>query len=569
MYLCDTPAQSAMDKAFVRFNQILINLLMVLWLFIANLPPMKKLIFLVLLAGVGSSQSQSIVRGPYLQVLTETTVEVCWRTDVPTDSRVIYGLGLSGQSLATTDATPKTEHRITLTGLTPGTKYYYSVGNAGTIFSGQHENHRFRTMPTNGEVGATRIWAIGDFGKNNQGQRDVMNSYLSYTDTVNTDLWIWLGDNAYDDGTDQEYQDKVFNVYDSILPFMPVFSTPGNHDYNSVNRLDPPDQHVGPYFDIIASPILGQAGGVPSNTELYYSFDYRNIHIISLNSEIQAWTSNSSSAMYTWLQQDLQANTKEWVIVYFHQPPYTKGSHDSDDFWEIFMISMRQNALPILEDHGVDLVLCGHSHVYERSMLIKDHYSFSFLFNSGNIVDGSSGKFALGEHYEKYLNGSNEGTVYVVCGNGGSSENGADLDHPVMIAGDDTYGSLVIDVNGNRLDCKYLRSDGVIHDEFTIIKPDGSDPVFASVNENTAAIKASVFPNPAVDMVTLSVDVKTGGDVVVDLVDAAGKKLSSRKATLNAGLNKLDVAVAHLAAGNYRLNIRGKELQHSVPFTRQ
>jgi hypothetical protein len=68
-----------------------------------------------------------------------------------------------------------------------------------------------------------------------------------------------------------------------------------------------------------------------------------------------------------------------------------------------------------------------------------------------------------------------EGTVYIVCGNSGSSENAPALNHPAMIytdGGANVYGSLVIDVNRNRLDAKYLKTNGTIGDEFTIFKKD-------------------------------------------------------------------------------------------------
>lgn len=50
------------------------------------------------------------------------------------------------------------------------------------------------------------------------------------------------------------------------------------------------------------------------------------------------------------------------------------GSHNSDNFWEVNMASMRDKVIPVLERYGVDLILCGHSHVYERSYLINKHY---------------------------------------------------------------------------------------------------------------------------------------------------------------------------------------------------
>jgi acid phosphatase type 7 len=54
-----------------------------------------------------------------------------------------------------------------------------------------------------------------------------------------------------------------------------------------------------------------------------------------------------------------------WTVVYFHHPPYTKTSHNSDA--EIELIRMRENFIRILERNGVDLVLSGHSHGYEGS----------------------------------------------------------------------------------------------------------------------------------------------------------------------------------------------------------
>src|SRR5438445_7064826 len=97
-----------------------------------------------------------------------------------------------------------------------------------------------------------------------------------------------------------------------------------------------------------------------------------------------------TGAMAIWLESDLQANTNQWIIAYWHHPPYTKGSHDSDT--ETELIEMRQNALPILESYGVDLVLCGHSHSYERSFLLDGHYGLSSTLNDTMIKDSRDGR---------------------------------------------------------------------------------------------------------------------------------------------------------------------------------
>jgi Icc-related predicted phosphoesterase len=529
-------------------------------------------VFTLFLLPVGLS-AQTIVRGPYLQVLTDHSIEICWSTDVATDSRVLFGTELHAQLSAATDLMAKTDHFITLSDLAPSTTYYYSVGNTTQVIEGGLEAFRFKTAPLPGTVGKYRMWGIGDFGKGNQGQLDVMNSFLAYPDTAHTDFLFMLGDNVYDDGTQLEYREKMFDVYDSIFTYLPVFSTPGNHDYGSINRFDPPLQHRGPYFDIFDSPILGEAGGVPSNTELYYSFDFGNIHFISLNSELQSWILTANSPMFQWLEQDLSANTRDWTVCIFHQPPYSKGSHNSDDFWEVFMRAMRQNALPILEKHGVDLVICGHSHVYERSKLIKGHYGASSSFNNNtHAVSTASGVYAQGAHYTKYRYGSNAGTVYIVCGNSGSKTDNPSLNHPAMVSnhgGSTAYGSFLLEVEGNRLDGKYLTSTGVLYDHFTIIKPDVLTPV--SVEESGSKDMAGVtfFPNPTRKSFNLSFSLRKEQAITLSIHRTDGREVYREQLSGVVGENHFTRSVGFLKSGQYYLSLFGEGKPVAVSFLKR
>ena len=97
-----------------------------------------------------------------------------------------------------------------------------------------------------------------------------------------------------------------------------------------------------PYFQIFNIPTDGSAGGVASGTEKYYSFDYGRIHFICLDSMTSSRA--PGSPMLTWLEQDLGATTQDWIIVFFHHPPYTKGSHNSDT--ETQLIEMRTAPSP-------------------------------------------------------------------------------------------------------------------------------------------------------------------------------------------------------------------------------
>lgn len=433
--------------------------------------------------------SQTLTRGPYLQSPTESTIVIKWRTSANTNSKVRFGtdsLNLS-QTVSLNNSTK--EHTVKLTNLVPSTIYYYSVGNNATSFTSPSARFRFKTNPIPGSEVPTRVWAIGDFGKGNTEQVAVKNSYMHYDDSSNTDVWIWLGDNVYNDGTDDEYQTKLFelNGFSDVFSWLPFWPSPGNHDYNTVWEESaflgipysniPLEDHQGPYYDMVHVPTQAEAGGFPSQLELFYSFDYGDVHFLSLNSEVYDFsqTFEGIDRMKQWIEQDLQQNTRSFTIAYFHQPPYSKGSHDSDDAFELVMKAMRERVVPLLESYDIDLVICGHSHVFERSKLIHGHYGNSFSFEPSTMLkDGSNGNFEQGNAYHKDgLANTPDGTVYVVCGNSGSKEDAPSLDYPIMQfvdGGLDACGSFVMDIYKNRLDGKYLHMNGSVLDEFTILK---------------------------------------------------------------------------------------------------
>ncbi len=134
---------------------------------------------------------------------------------------------------------------------------------------------------------------------------------------------------------------------------------------------------------------------------------------------------------------------------------------------------MRQNIVPILEARGVDLVLCGHSHVYERSYLLRGHYGDSTTLQPEMILDQGSGREKDTGAYIKPTSGpgANQGTVYVEAGCAGYVR-AAGGHHPAMFFDEVQLGSLVLDINSNRLDAVFLRDTGAIDDSFTIIKGD-------------------------------------------------------------------------------------------------
>ena len=229
---------------------------------------------------------------------------------------------------------------------------------------------------------------LGDAGTANNNQRAVRDAFYNYAATNGrlADLWLMLGDNAYNNGTDTEHQAAVFDMYPTTLRNHFLWPVLGNHEVNAGS----PGGTAGnfnthfPYLDIFNTPRNGEAGGVPSGSPKYYSADYGNIHLVGLDSMTSSHDTNG--VMAEWLKNDLAANTQTWTIVYFHHPPYTKGSHNSDT--EQDLVRMRQNFNPIFEANNVDLVLAGHSHCYERSYLLSGHYGLSTTFNINTMTAG-------------------------------------------------------------------------------------------------------------------------------------------------------------------------------------
>jgi acid phosphatase type 7 len=493
-------------------------------------------------AASGVAEAQSLTRGPYLQQGGPTRITVRWRTSLATNSRVRYGPSTGALTSIKDDAASVTDHVVTLTGLSADTTYFYSVGSSAAALAGGDANHFFVTSPLVGTPKPTRVWVLGDAGTKDANQRAVRDAYLAFTGTRHTDLWLMLGDNAYTDGTDAEYQAAVYDMYPAMLRKSVLWSTFGNHEGHTSTS----STQSGPYYDMFTFPKSAEIGGAASGTEAYYAFDYANIHFVCLDS--QGSSRSSTGTMANWLKADLASTSQDWLIVMWHHPPYTKGSHDSDS--ESALKEMRQNFNPILEGAGVDLVLCGHSHSYERSYLINGHYGLSSTFCAANKIDGGSGRDAAA--YEK-PNGlvAGKGAVYAVAGCSGKVSGGS-LDHPAMYISLNQLGSMVLDVSGPRLDAKFLRETGVVADYFTLLKGTSSDATPPSLQITT--------PTSAATHATSTSPLSLGGTASdnVGVTRVTWSNAANGAAGTATGLGAWTASVP-LAAGSNAITVRAED----------
>jgi hypothetical protein len=477
----------------------------------------------------------------YLQQVGPDSAIVKWRG---APERACVGTDLAGLDTAAgaecvaAIATDGNHKEARFVGLLPDTHYYYALGDPrpGAGSPSQY----FRTAPLPGEVPKddnVHIWIIGDSGTETERSpfggspshpgeaEEVKQGFLAYNqDKEPVDLFLLLGDNAYLDGTDAQWQGAFFDIYPEIMKSAAVWPTIGNHEMGGTlfdlgellgfppgslvlhlggtsNSPDPFSYDDGdattiddgpPYLDIFTLPSAGEVGGVPSGTEQYYAFDYGNVHVVSLDSQLSNRDDVQREAMRSWLIDDLESNRRDWTIVIFHHPPYTKGeNHDSDV--EDAEIWMREQFTPVFEDYGVDVVYGGHSHSYERSYYLNGHTGPSTSFDP--LIHTELNDFqqsATGNGSEEYAqispgSGADDKAVYTVAGSSGKADElnpclpGVSigctlpdwLQHPAHYFSLAEKGSVVVDASASELRSRFIDVSGNVLDEFTITREAG------------------------------------------------------------------------------------------------
>jgi len=474
-----------------------------------------------------------LLRGPYLQSVSPTSAVIRWRTDVLT--RGIVHFGRSGDFLDRNvqDTVLTTEHKLLLEGLQPDTRYFYSIGSfKDTLQIGP--NNYFMTLPRPGTESLYRIGVVGDCGNNSVNQRDVRDAFLKYLGGYYLNAWILLGDNAYYTGRDAEFQSNFFNIYkDNLLPRSPLYPSPGNHDYYDGDSTEEKVQHTHQvaYFQNFTMPVNGEAGGVPSHNPAFYSFDLGNIHFLSLDSygieQDQYRLYDTLGPQVQWVKKDLEANGhKGWVIAYWHHPPYTMGSHNSDH--ESELVHIRENFIRILERYGVDLIICGHSHDYERSELIRGHYGMETSWDSSSyVVQHSNGRYDGSPNSCAFLKDSANGyvgTVYIVSGSAGQLGGKQPcFPHDALPYSDATHGGAgMLEIQGDRLDWKWICADGEVRDRFTMLKNTRS-PHIVTVKKGEEVTLTAPFEGTWSNKATgSSITVKASSSKVYTVKDATG-----------------------------------------------
>jgi acid phosphatase type 7 len=374
-----------------------------------------------------AARAASLIRQPYLQNVGATRASVLWTT-AEAGTGTVTVTDPKGSSLTVTAAMeafqpPDTQmgsvfyqYQADVTGLRDETKYTYSVAIDGQNLASDPDQFYFRT----GSGDRFSFLAFGDSGADSSQQKSLVQLMLA---EQQVSMVVHIGDMAYPDGTFEELETAYYGVNAPLMSHLPFFATPGNHEYIT--------DSAAPYLAGVAAP----ACGVPSaDSGRYYSFNWGNAHFVALDSNLLA--TSRASAMLAWLDADLAATEKYWRIVFLHHTPYPTGFHVGDPI----CADVQQLVNPIVEAHGVQLLLAGHEHGYERT----------YPLSGGQLAAPSSA-----------------GTTYVVTGGGGGALEtvGSTAQTAISVQ---AFHYLRVDIDGTSLTLRAIGLDGAQIDQVSL-----------------------------------------------------------------------------------------------------
>lgn len=287
-------------------------------------------------------------RGPFIQNTSSNRTDVIWKTARPADSVVEFGpTEALGRVIA--DPAPKMNHGLTLTGLEPDTKYFYRVRSTAEGQTASSPLLSFRTFKMHGPL---TFMALADSGQGTLAQYHI----AAVIERAAPDLVLHAGDVIYPYFLPHLADTKCLSLYGPHMRSTPYFFAFGNHD------LHAGDAHWLAAFSLPTNHVTG--------TEHFYSFDHGDAHFAVLFlPTFDLLPFRVGDPQYAWLAADLAAASKPWKIIVGHLPLQSSSAHRRDDYDRNGVpdrTELKDALLPLAAQHGVQLILAGHEHVYER-----------------------------------------------------------------------------------------------------------------------------------------------------------------------------------------------------------
>jgi acid phosphatase type 7 len=370
------------------------------------------------LSTLETSYPPGVVWGPVLAQASPTSMTVTWSSTTDATGEVEVGPD-AGYGTTSAEIDVHRAHSVTLDGLRPDTTYHYRLRLDGAAVGGDHTF----TTPPEGRAATVRFAVVGDSGTG----REPEDGIVAVLSSLAPDFVLHVGDAAYGSGTAREVQARFLAPFAPLTDHVPLYLALGNHDANT--------QGGEPLLDVLALPTNGSDG-----TEHFYSFDWGPCHLVALDSNRRL---DAGSPQLTWLDADLAASSAPWTIVFFHHPVYSSSTHGERE-------DLQASLAPVLEAHGVDLVLSGHDHVYERTL---------------PIVAGVPVAVPGAEHLDA------PGPIYVVTGGGGKDLYPSGR-HDWTAYSESSFHVVCVDADPLILDLRAVRLDGSEMDRVRLRRSD-------------------------------------------------------------------------------------------------
>ena len=269
-----------------------------------------------------------------------TQMKVVWQLEAPLASALQWGTDrlYSAGTVTTTDYSPDYQETYTLTGLRPGTKYYYRI-----VVNSASSTGSFYSAP---EATATdlKFFAYGDTRTNSEAHNLVAGQVISsYTaDPAFQTFNLAVGDLVSSGDLETSWTSEFFNPdYQNIrtvLANISFLAVMGNHE--GTGSL------FAKYFPM------------PFVADRYWSFDYGPAHVVMLDQYVAYGV---GSPEYAWLANDLASSTKTWKFIVLHEPGWSAGGGHANN------PTVQNEIEPLAEKYGVAIIFGGHNHYYARA----------------------------------------------------------------------------------------------------------------------------------------------------------------------------------------------------------
>lgn len=317
----------------------------------------------------------------------QTTQTITWRTPVTSENGLVQfmealpdiSFSRNAKTIAaevelmTTNLGDIHIHHAALTGLKPGTRYYYRVGD-NLKWS---ELRSFTTEPI--KAAAFKFLVFGDSQSVNYDVwRDTLHqAYLTNKDAV---FFTNVGD-LVDVGQDYREWNSWFAAAEGVIDYIPAMPITGNHEtYTPEHRFSMPT--------FFKTQFKLPANGPEGLQSQVYSFDYGEAHFIMLDSqqgEERQFEPDMLDKQKEWLEKDLAATKKKWKIAFIHRSPYNNKESGGNE-------NIRSAFVPIFDKYNVNAVFTGHDHAYARSYpLYQNSVAANPSMGTIYIASGRSG----------------------------------------------------------------------------------------------------------------------------------------------------------------------------------